>query len=1057
MTIRVLILDDEPLFGQSLVQSLALCDDPPIDAVAVVTAAEALAAAREGAGAGAPFDAFLIDQRLGPGPDGIDVLRQLLALSPRSDAVVFTIAGDREAGMRAYQAGAYRYLHKPFRAEELVLVLQTLQRMRETRFERDWLRVIAQIAEAAQRLLSLAEVQREIVMSGELLGFERTRLWLYDPEQHAMVGAAQRGRHGAADLAGFRFPADSSPYMRLLVDHAGPIVFQAQAEGPSYLVRTFGDDGYRAPIGEWVGLPLRTSVGLIGVLMLDNYEHPRRIPADQLAALTVFGSQVAVALERAQLHERRAREIAVMAEIGRLIAHSVATQPLGDLLEQIRGQVGALMSVENCFVALANPETDQLDLRLEVEGGAPRRPHSLSRRTGLVSWVVAHGAPLLLAGGEAIEQFARERRVRRRGARAQCWLGVPLTLEGQTIGAMVVQSYEDPAAYSEEDQRLLVAVAAQVAGAVHTARLAEEAELDRRRLRTLVDAGRELIGLADEDEERFWHLALTISTAGYAIGFNRAALLLLSPDGSALRGRLGIGHLKSRRARAAWRHDEARSLDLPGYRRMLAEGRLAPSDLHQQVRELELPLADNELFAAALRERRRVGVERQALGRLAPAFVSALGSHPCALLPIYAGEKRFGLLVVDNATTGMQLLPSRLDQLETWVAQVALAYENRRQHAASEGLVRHAPDLLAHAAAKPLQETLGAICEMALALTAADNAMIYPLDPEEDRFDTRRIGLAGGLLQSFDPAEPPDLAPDELRAMGPDDLRVLASIEPAALDSRQAFIRRERIRASIAAPLRRPVSGDLVGLLYLNYRNPQRFSHHELTLARNPRFYREPAKLDRARLLMGAAASNPLVLYEQGAIDVAEVPSYALARVQDASNPLSRELVSVPQLALFYLGLNVTQPPFDDPKVREAFTLLIDRARLAEVTLNGAAQPAYGVLPPGIPGYNPELPPVAADAARARALIAESRYGSPANLPPIVAYGSWATTLSEVAEEALGIGVEVRDYEDFGAYLAALERAEFQLYGSGWVADYPDPENFLDLLFRGGSGENHTA
>ena len=231
----------------------------------------------------------------------------------------------------------------------------------------------------------------------------------------------------------------------------------------------------------------------------------------------------------------------------------------------------------------------------------------------------------------------------------------------------------------------------------------------------------------------------------------------------------------------------------------------------------------------------------------------------------------------------------------------------------------------------------------------------------------------------------------------------------------------------------------------------------ELTLARNPRFYREPAKLDRARLLMGAAASNPLVLYEQGAIDVAEVPSYALARVQDASNPLSRELVSVPQLALFYLGLNVTQPPFDDPKVREAFTLLIDRARLAEVTLNGAAQPAYGVLPPGIPGYNPELPPVAADAARARALIAESRYGSPANLPPIVAYGSWATTLSEVAEEALGIGVEVRDYEDFGAYLAALERAEFQLYGSGWVADYPDPENFLDLLFRGGSGENHTA
>lgn len=231
----------------------------------------------------------------------------------------------------------------------------------------------------------------------------------------------------------------------------------------------------------------------------------------------------------------------------------------------------------------------------------------------------------------------------------------------------------------------------------------------------------------------------------------------------------------------------------------------------------------------------------------------------------------------------------------------------------------------------------------------------------------------------------------------------------------------------------------------------------ELTLARNGRYHRELAKLDRVRFLMGAAASNPLTLYEQGDIDVAEVPSYALARVQDESNALARELVSVPQLSLFYLGLNVARPPFDDPKVREAFTLLIDRAKLSEVALSGSAQPAYGVLPPGMPGYDPAIPAVAPDRDRALALIGESRYGSPAGLPPIVAYGSWAGTLREVAEEALGITIEVRDYEDYGDYLAALDEAQFQVYGSGWIADYPDPENFLDVLFRGGSGENHTA
>lgn len=230
-----------------------------------------------------------------------------------------------------------------------------------------------------------------------------------------------------------------------------------------------------------------------------------------------------------------------------------------------------------------------------------------------------------------------------------------------------------------------------------------------------------------------------------------------------------------------------------------------------------------------------------------------------------------------------------------------------------------------------------------------------------------------------------------------------------------------------------------------------------LVLKRNLNFYRDIPKLDRVRFLIGAAASNPQQLYEQGDIDLTEVPSYALARVQDTSNPLSKELREVPQLSLFYLGLNVNLPPFDDPKVRQAFSLLIDRAKVAELTLDGAAEPARGILPPGIPGYDPGLPAVAPDIARAKQLLAESRYGGPDGLPPIAAYGGWAGTLAEVAKAQLGITIEVRAYEDYGDFLSALDANQFQIYGSGWVADYPDPENFLDVLFRGGSGENHTG
>lgn len=238
----------------------------------------------------------------------------------------------------------------------------------------------------------------------------------------------------------------------------------------------------------------------------------------------------------------------------------------------------------------------------------------------------------------------------------------------------------------------------------------------------------------------------------------------------------------------------------------------------------------------------------------------------------------------------------------------------------------------------------------------------------------------------------------------------------------------------------------------------ERWDHDELlVIRRNVNFYRDLARLDRVTFLMGAAASNPLLLYEEGEIDVTSVPAYALARVQDENNPLSQQLVSVPQLSLFYIGMNIALPPFDDPKVREAFTLLLDRQRIAEVTLRGAAHAARGILPPGMPGYNPRLPESQVDVERVRQLLAESTYGSADNLPRIVAYGSWAGTLRDVVQDELGIDIEVRSYERFGEYLNALNQKQIALFGTGWVADYPDPENFLDLLFRGGSGENHTA
>ncbi|HEY3080739.1 MAG TPA: peptide ABC transporter substrate-binding protein [Chloroflexota bacterium] len=201
-----------------------------------------------------------------------------------------------------------------------------------------------------------------------------------------------------------------------------------------------------------------------------------------------------------------------------------------------------------------------------------------------------------------------------------------------------------------------------------------------------------------------------------------------------------------------------------------------------------------------------------------------------------------------------------------------------------------------------------------------------------------------------------------------------------------------------------------------------------------------------------------VVLYEQGTVDVTEVDVGDLDRISDPRNPLSRELAVTPLLSTWYIGLNARMPPFDDPLVRRAFAHATDRQRLTRVYFRGTRTAATTILPPGLPGHNPEVQAPAFDVARARELLARSRYAG--RMPEIVlSVGSGSASTGEAMAEMyarnLGVDVGVREWgEDF---LPMLERRRAQMFLSGWIADYPHPENFLDILFHSRSSANYGA
>jgi oligopeptide transport system substrate-binding protein len=203
-------------------------------------------------------------------------------------------------------------------------------------------------------------------------------------------------------------------------------------------------------------------------------------------------------------------------------------------------------------------------------------------------------------------------------------------------------------------------------------------------------------------------------------------------------------------------------------------------------------------------------------------------------------------------------------------------------------------------------------------------------------------------------------------------------------------------------------------------------------------------------------------LYESGEIDMTGVYSSDVARVLDPADPLHADLYSGVSLCTDYVVFDVTQPPFEDVKVRQAFTMALDRQKYIDVVNNGVGILAKGPYPPALPGYNLDLQGLPYDPEQARQLLAKSKYGGPQGLPPIVftdagignSAGASVAAMAQMWQQNLGVTITIENLEPDKYYDLLLAGHHGQLFTGGWCADYPDPENFADVLFHTGAQQN---
>ena len=168
-----------------------------------------------------------------------------------------------------------------------------------------------------------------------------------------------------------------------------------------------------------------------------------------------------------------------------------------------------------------------------------------------------------------------------------------------------------------------------------------------------------------------------------------------------------------------------------------------------------------------------------------------------------------------------------------------------------------------------------------------------------------------------------------------------------------------------------------------------------------------------------------------------------------------------PYLGTYFYRLNVHQPFLNDPRVRRALAMAVDRQGIVDHVLRGGQLPATAFTPPGMSGYAPPAG-IPADFAAAQRLLVDAGYPGGRGLPPFeLLFNSSeghqliAEAIQEMWRRELGIEVRLVNQE-LKSTQDARRTGSFQILRSVWIADYADPLSFLDI-WRSDSGNNFTG
>jgi oligopeptide transport system substrate-binding protein len=236
---------------------------------------------------------------------------------------------------------------------------------------------------------------------------------------------------------------------------------------------------------------------------------------------------------------------------------------------------------------------------------------------------------------------------------------------------------------------------------------------------------------------------------------------------------------------------------------------------------------------------------------------------------------------------------------------------------------------------------------------------------------------------------------------------------------------------------------------------------YEVKLAANPDYHGGRPVLDGIVRPVLPDSTTRQTTYESGGTDITDVQPAELDRIK-ADPALSRELKRFPRPVIWYLALNQQAfEPFKKKEVRQAFAMAINKDALIRLAQKDAAHKANGILPPGVPGYDPDFPGLPYNPEKARQLLAAAGYPGGRNFPKLTIsfrqgykyIEDGVLAIRNDLKQNLGVETDVRQVE-WSRFLTERGNGTMPCYHLRWMADYLDPQDFLSVMLRTGAQEN---